>query len=445
MTSAELDALLPTVLERAFKGGTNTTHATVLFDTPQNEIASRINQLLDSSTGVSIVSGFLTKEGIKLMADPIQRNPKILQNLVVGAGTLHAFEAIDELIRLGVPKDRIFINLGFSRLSTGKYPFIKYHPMLHSKVYYFEKENSIASAIIGSHNITGFALSGQNGEASVLLEGRWDEQPFIDIRNHISKSIQNSVTYDSLMKEAYAWWARQFIEGLQSKMYHEEKHDDVENERTIVVFSVQSNSADMPKPNDTIYLDVPEAFRILRSLNDPVHFYIMPKMPNSPEEAIRLSMDYKVAFKASVIGTNMYKRVEKGRTDWFIRDIRNPVIARAPTPFNPSPHPNEIQVFLLLQNPLIMRYEYRFYRDNIEWKPVFDEKEKTKLNEKHAMILKELKLIPPEHLPWQRVKGLFPSEKQLSPAYEKAIDETSPKAGIYVLYSRSRIKIERKF
>lgn|GEM_PF-4418594 len=35
----------------------------------------------------------------------------------------------------------------------------------------FRGENALASAIIGSHNITGFALSGQNGEASVLIEG----------------------------------------------------------------------------------------------------------------------------------------------------------------------------------------------------------------------------------------------------------------------------------
>lgn len=417
------------------------TKTTILFDTPQNEIASRIIQLLNSSTKACIVSGFLTEEGIRLIADPIQKNPNLIQKLVVGAGTLKAFEGLDKLIGLGVAQDRLFVNLGFSRTSTGKNPFIKYHPMLHSKVYYFEKDDGSASAIIGSHNITGFALSGQNGEASVLLEGKNDDQPFIDIRKHISKSIQSSKPYDSFMKEAYAWWARQFVEGLQYKIFYKGNTDEIENNKTIVIFSAQSTSGDMPKINDSIYLDVPEAFKVLRSLSDPVHFYILPSIPSSPEEAIRLSQDCKVAFRASVIGTNIDKRVEEGRTDWYIPDIRNPFLTRAPTPFNPSPRPKEIQVFLRLDHPLKMRYEYRFHRNNIEWKPVFDKEEQIEVSEKHAGILKELKLIPPEHLPWERVIDLIPAEKQLTPAYEKAIDETSPKAGIYVLYSRSRKKL----
>jgi hypothetical protein len=400
---------------------------------------------LNSSTKVCIVSGFLTEEGIKLIADPIKRKPNIIQKLVIGAGTLKAFEALDELIGWGVPKNRMYVNLGFSRHSKGKNPFIKYHPMLHSKVYYFEKDDGFASAIIGSHNITGFAFSGQNGEASVLLEGKRDEKPFIDIRNHISKSIQSSKPYDPIMKEAYAWWARQYIEGLQLKIFYGGNRPDLEKIKTILVFTVQSNYSDIPKPGDTIYLEVPEAFRVLQSLNEKVHFYFIPKLPSSPEEAVRLSPDYKVAFYASVIGTIMDSRVEEGITDWFIKDIRNPTITRAPIPFNPSPPPNEIQVFLRLENPLKMRYDYKFHIEKTEWTPVFDEKEQIKVSESHAKILKELKLIPPEHIPWKRVVDLLPSERQLSSDWKKAIDETSPNAGIYVLYSRSRKKIERKF
>ena len=43
--------------------------------------------------------------------------------------------------------------------------------MLHSKVYLFEMPEEKSTAFVGSHNITGFALGGLNGEAGVLLEG----------------------------------------------------------------------------------------------------------------------------------------------------------------------------------------------------------------------------------------------------------------------------------
>ena len=43
--------------------------------------------------------------------------------------------------------------------------------MLHSKVYLLDMPGDEAVAVIGSHNMTGFALGGLNGEASVMLEG----------------------------------------------------------------------------------------------------------------------------------------------------------------------------------------------------------------------------------------------------------------------------------
>jgi len=420
---------------------------TVLFDTPQHEVASKIVQLLNSSTEVSIVAGFLTEEGTALIADPIRRKPNVLRNLIVGAGTLRALEALDELIKLGVHQDRMHVHLGYSRHSSGKRSsFIQYHPMLHSKVYYFERENALASAIIGSHNVTGFALSGQNGEASVLLEGNRNEQAFADIRNHIDQSVQSSIPYNPLMKEAYSWWARQFAEGLQYKIYHEGgNRGEIENRKTIVVFSVPYNQSDMPRSGETIYLEVPEAFKILSSLNDPVHFYILPKLPSSPQEAVRHAPNCKVAYNASVIGTNMDRRVEEGKADWLIPDVRNPTFKRAPSPFKPAPHQDMIQVFLRLNESLQARYEYLFQYEKNKWEPVFDENKKIEVSPEHAKIFTNLKLIPPEHIPWMRVVDLHPVETdtKFSNEWKKAIKETAPEAGIYALYSRSRKKLQR--
>ncbi|MGB2820628.1 MAG: hypothetical protein WBF17_06575 [Phycisphaerae bacterium] len=45
-----------------------------------------------------------------------------------------------------------------------------------------EAPDGTASAFVGSHNMTGFALGGMNGEASVLLEGPSTEAVFEQIR-----------------------------------------------------------------------------------------------------------------------------------------------------------------------------------------------------------------------------------------------------------------------
>src|SRR5207245_4397212 len=129
--------------------------------------------LYQRSTSASLVAGFMTVEGIDAILPPVRNDPAKLRTLVIGAGTYRAFDAFDQLLALGVPADRLRVHLGHTRPTTtgAKYTFYRYHPMLHSKVYLFELPAGNAAAFVGSHNLTGFALCGLNGEAGVLLEG----------------------------------------------------------------------------------------------------------------------------------------------------------------------------------------------------------------------------------------------------------------------------------
>jgi HKD family nuclease len=61
--------------------------------------------------------------------------------------------------------------------------------MLHSKLYLLEMPNGTAAAFVGSHNLTGFALLGQNGEASLLVEGSASEPEFAALRRHVNDAI----------------------------------------------------------------------------------------------------------------------------------------------------------------------------------------------------------------------------------------------------------------
>ena len=76
---------------------------------------------------------------MKAIDSAIQGDPSRLAAMVVGAGTYGAFAALDRLIGAGVATDRLFVHLGFTQPRSGHNKFVKYHPMLHSKVYYTDQ------------------------------------------------------------------------------------------------------------------------------------------------------------------------------------------------------------------------------------------------------------------------------------------------------------------
>src|SRR5437879_1796521 len=116
---------------------------TVLFGLPQEEIASLIVDRITRSSSTSIVTAFATLGGLAAIASPIRVRPQCLKTLIVGAATYPAFEALDALISAGVPADRLNVHLGHTYKTGGrKNPFARYHPMLHSKIYYMEFFNS---------------------------------------------------------------------------------------------------------------------------------------------------------------------------------------------------------------------------------------------------------------------------------------------------------------
>src|SRR4051812_5636244 len=127
---------------------------TVLFGTPQREIASRIRAKLIECVSANIITGFLTPRGIASIVGPIRARPDLLASFVVGSATYPGFEALDKLVEYGVSLDRIHVHLGHTRKSgTPKNPVVRHHPMLHSKVYYMEMPGDQACAFIGSHNV----------------------------------------------------------------------------------------------------------------------------------------------------------------------------------------------------------------------------------------------------------------------------------------------------
>src|SRR4051812_37444342 len=108
----------------------------VLFDLPQNEIASLITDRMARASAISIVTGFATPGGVAAISGPVEAQPKKLNTFIVGAATYPGFEALDDLLAAGVPSERLRVHLGHTAPTGGrKNPFARFHPTLHSKIY----------------------------------------------------------------------------------------------------------------------------------------------------------------------------------------------------------------------------------------------------------------------------------------------------------------------
>ena len=410
----------------------------VLFDRPQREIASLLRDRLSRCASASLIAGFMTVEGVEAIAAPIRTHPAKLARLVVGAGTWRAFEALDGLVTAGVTLDRLHVHLGHSRPSgTRRNPFHRYHPMLHSKVYLLEMGDGKAAAFVGSHNLTGFALNGLNGEAGVLLEGPADEPEFAALRKHVNEATAQAVPYDPSMKEAYAWWTMQFIDGLYAEANDVPR--DAENIRTIVVLAARA-TAPLPRTGQVIYFEIPEALDKIQSMQAEVHIYLFATLPPSPTEALARVATATARLSCRVEGIEAERGGIELLADWHIDNRRHPDLKATSVPFRPRATSGMQQVRVRVQETLSGQYEYLFDRGRIDWTPVYDMDGALvgAGDEADDILATPLDRAPRDSRPWQRIRGLERAEPAGSHALHLALWDSAPESESYILFSLRR-------
>lgn len=416
---------------------TMSLHATVLFDTPRSPIASIVKQQLESCESARLVTGFLTSEGIRCLEPAIAREPGRLKSLIVGAGTFQAYSGLDRLLGIGVSPKSLLVNLGMTRLTKpkAKNRFYRYHPMLHSKIYYFEHSGGLATAIVGSHNVTGFALMGMNGEAAVRLDGPSEAREFQKIRDHIQSCITESVQYERGMKEAFSWWTHQFMEGLSDKANDLPK--DAKPERTILILA-GLEAGDRPRKDDVLYFEIPRDVGTIQSLKAEVHVFLFESLPASPMQALMSLGQAKATLWARTLGLEMEKGGVELRADWYVDDNNCPIIRASGGRHRPRPGSNMQQVRAQLYFDIKTDYEYLFESPKARWIPVLaDREEATSLSgEMSSGIYADEYRPNPEHLPWSRVVGLKPDVSRSSA--ERSERRLAPESGSYVLMSTWR-------
>lgn len=404
--------------------------AEVLFDDPHRPLATKLEQLASSSRRVRIVTGFATIDGIRSLPSQL-RSPNVLAELVIGAGTQRAFEAMDQLVSDGFPKDRLYVHLGYSRETTSRarYPFLRYHPMLHGKVYLFEQENARFAAVVGSNNLTNFALNGLNGEAAICLSGLISDPAYRSLVSNMDACRAQAIPYDPAMKDGYAWWMAQFLEGLSDKVM--DGHRPFKKEYTLIVFCQGSGA---PQPGSKLYIELPSHL-YQSSLKIDVHGYVFDNLPRNASEALRLASTARFTFTGRLDGLLNKSAGAELLAGWELIGPRR-ILTRTSPPFRPQAGPRMQQALVAIGKGRLDTYVYKFDREP-KWSPLFDRTSKLSLQTSEIAVLEELKLVPEEHLDWYRVAGL---ESTLEPANPQQETAAAAASEMFVLLSCKRAK-----
>lgn len=404
---------------------------TILFGKPQKEIKSLLEERISRSNSTSIVTGFATPGGIKAIENPIKARPTSVKAIIVGAATYPGFEALDSLVAAGVSIDRLFVHLGHTRESDGKKnPTVRFHPMLHSKIFYMELPDEKACAFIGSHNMTSFALKGLNGEAGVLLEGALEAIEFQQIRDHIEEAKKQAVQYLPWMKDAFAWWTGEYIDGLKAEV--KIPQESIAGRSILICAKISDD--DLPKAGDQLYFEIPSGIKI-ETLKTETHLFLFKTMPANSLEGIYGKPD--AFYTCETIGADNERGNLEVKTNWKIVGKTPPTLESVPTKtYRPKVGKDVQQIRVKVKAASITPYTYIFEGIGHTWEPSYSDEITDVINENQRSISSQTGDPDDRNaqLGWKLVRDLIPREitKQSDAA---ALELVKPDSGSFILVS----------
>jgi hypothetical protein len=429
--------------------------AQVLFNSPQQEIASTIRDLFNRCRAARIVTGFATIAGVETISPDVARYPDKLWTFVVGAATYGAFEAIDSLIGAGVSVDRVFVHLGHTR-QKGADPnkFVGFHPMMHSKVYLFEMPDDTSVAVVGSHNVTKFALRGLNCEAATILSGPTADLEMQKLYDHVENCRQQAVPYDASLKVGFAYWTSQYFD--DSRIEAIDGARDADSHQTVIIL-LERPAGRLPEVGEGVYFELPSALeKRIRSTRTEVHIFFFATRPVSVLSAIANLANAVAARRGQVFQIDERNRTREMEMEWRIANRTVPTIDRLTGVFRPTQMPGMQQVSATVEGPLDASFEYLFESDIVIWQPIYDRQRivpsQTEVAHKvpdSTVVEFGQDLMPrrrsrEDHPEWYLVTGLTRIEGKDTPEMAAAMKETSPESESFVLFSVRRRKREKR-
>ena len=106
------------------------------------------------------------------------------------------------------------------------------------------------------------------------------------MRQHIALAGAQSIVYKPEMKEALAWWTREYIEGMRAEM-----HIPIDSAtlRTILIFA-RATKAARPKMGEQFYFEIPSGIEQIESLKTEAHLFLFDTLPRTARDGYRRLM-----------------------------------------------------------------------------------------------------------------------------------------------------------
>ena len=293
-----------------------------------------------------------------MLEESIKPKPKAVELIAVGHGGLAALQALAKLRNdYHIPEDNLRIDRG---AMYHVYPNSnKFVPMLHSKIYYAELPEGRATAYIGSHNLTEYAIAGSNCEAGVRLRGPRSKPQFEKIRQHIAQIRSKTIKFDPNMIDQYVWLQDKYLDSLK-------EGKETYQTSPIMVIAAEPQGGLLPSPGETVYFEVPQGdkdFDRFRIVEYRVNIHLVPSLSSIP------SLRSLSGVRGSIVAGHIHLSNETGkenttgrvvslpRIDWIIDDIRKPVLRKGSSTTSAA-GTKALQVNIVVDNVGVHAFDY---------------------------------------------------------------------------------------
>jgi hypothetical protein len=157
---------------------------------PRRRARPALDDILNRGTDqIALAVAYCTAAGVQILKPHAARINKPDSFVVVSVDPPTDYAALAELNTL-IP-GRLFVHWGALLPQEIEAPA----PLMHSKVFY-ARAGGDCWLWTGSHNLTGNAFQGVNCEAALLLEGKSNEEPFVDALQHLTPCKNQAHLYD---------------------------------------------------------------------------------------------------------------------------------------------------------------------------------------------------------------------------------------------------------
>src|SRR5436853_5266848 len=145
---------------------------------------------------------------------------------------------------------------------------------------------------------------------------------FAKVRQHIDTARSQSVAYTPGMKDAYAWWTREFIDGMKAEMKIPQDWNTV---RTILLFA-SAAPGDRPNTGDHLYFEIPAGIEQIESLKTETHLFLFDTLPTTPWQALDLALSARARYTCITLGAENKQGNKELVAQWRIDGSPRPVL-----------------------------------------------------------------------------------------------------------------------